>query len=137
MTERCGVSVALVTGRARIGRTTIERLASEVALLAFCELDTDVGEKTQRVGRRRVVLRLRHRRSTAPSRCRGKASAEHGDVPVVINAGGYANVQYGRCWVKPFVDVRTPMTAEQACELSPRLRYIMDCNANAPVRGLG
>lgn len=44
MTERCGVSVALVTGRARIGRTTIERLASEVALLAFCDLDTDVGE---------------------------------------------------------------------------------------------
>src|SRR5215207_344588 len=30
-------------------------------------------------------------------------------------------VQYGRCWVKPFVDLRTPMTAEQAAALSPRL----------------
>ena len=44
-------------------------------------------------------------------------------------------VQYGRCWVKPFVDLRTPMTAEQAAALSPRLRYMMGCNANAPVRG--
>jgi hypothetical protein len=44
-------------------------------------------------------------------------------------------VQYGRCWVKPFVDLRTPMTAEHAAELSPRLRYMMGCNANAPVRG--
>jgi len=44
-------------------------------------------------------------------------------------------VQYGRCWVKPFVDLRTPMTAHQAAELSPRLRYMMGCNANAPVRG--
>ena len=44
-------------------------------------------------------------------------------------------VQYGRCWVKPFVDLRSPMTAEQAAELSPRLRYMMGCNANAPVRG--
>ncbi len=44
-------------------------------------------------------------------------------------------VQYGRCWVKPFVDLRTPMTAEQAAELSPRLRYMMGCNANPPVRG--
>jgi hypothetical protein len=37
--------------------------------------------------------------------------------------------------VKPFVDLRTPMTAEQAAALSPRLRYMMGCNANAPVRG--
>ena len=44
-------------------------------------------------------------------------------------------VQYGRCWVKPFVDLRTPMTAEQATSLSPRIRYMMGCNANAPVRG--
>ena len=44
-------------------------------------------------------------------------------------------VQYGRSWVKPFVDLRSPMTAEQAAELSPRLRYMMGCNANAPVRG--
>lgn len=43
--------------------------------------------------------------------------------------------QYGRAWVKPFVDLRTPMTAEQARQLSPRLRYMMGCNANAPVRG--
>jgi ectoine hydroxylase-related dioxygenase (phytanoyl-CoA dioxygenase family) len=44
-------------------------------------------------------------------------------------------VQYGRCWVKPFVDLRTPMTAEQAATISPRTRYMMGCNANAPVRG--
>ena len=44
-------------------------------------------------------------------------------------------VQYGRCWVKPFVDLRTPMTAEQAASLSPRTRYMMGCNASAPVRG--
>jgi Phytanoyl-CoA dioxygenase (PhyH) len=44
-------------------------------------------------------------------------------------------VQYGRCWVKPFVDLRSPMTAEQAAALSPRTRYMMGCNANAPVRG--
>ena len=44
-------------------------------------------------------------------------------------------VQYGRSWVKPFVDLRTPMTAEQAAVLSPRTRYMMGCNASAPVRG--
>jgi len=44
-------------------------------------------------------------------------------------------VQYGRCWVKPFVDLRTPMTREQAESLSPRTRYMMGCNASAPVRG--
>lgn len=43
--------------------------------------------------------------------------------------------QYGRCWVKPFVDLRTPLTAEQAAQLSPRLRYMMGCNALPPVRG--
>lgn len=43
--------------------------------------------------------------------------------------------QYGRAWVKPFVDLRSPMTAEFAAQLSPRLRYMMGCNANAPVRG--
>ncbi len=44
-------------------------------------------------------------------------------------------VQYGRSWIKPFVDLRTPMTADFAAKLSPRLRYMMGCNANAPVRG--
>jgi hypothetical protein len=44
-------------------------------------------------------------------------------------------IQYGRCWVKPFVDLRTPMSAEQAASLSPRTRYMMGCNANAPIRG--
>lgn len=43
--------------------------------------------------------------------------------------------QYGRAWIKPFVDLRTPLTAESASQLSPRLRYMMGCNANAPVRG--
>lgn len=44
-------------------------------------------------------------------------------------------VQYGRSWVKPFVDLRTPIDAEQASAFSPRLRYMLGCNANAPVRG--
>jgi hypothetical protein len=44
-------------------------------------------------------------------------------------------IQYGRSWVKPFVDLRTPMTAEQAAIFSPRLRYMLGCNASAPVRG--
>jgi ectoine hydroxylase-related dioxygenase (phytanoyl-CoA dioxygenase family) len=44
-------------------------------------------------------------------------------------------IQYGRSWVKPFVDLRTPMTAEQAAAFSPRLRYMLGCNASAPVRG--
>ena len=44
-------------------------------------------------------------------------------------------VQYGRGWVKPFVDLRTPLTAQQAAQLSPRLRFMMGCSANAPVRG--
>ena len=34
-----------------------------------------------------------------------------------------------------FVDLRTPMTAEQAAAFSPRLRYMLGCNASAPVRG--
>lgn len=33
------------------------------------------------------------------------------------------------------IAMRTPMNAEQAAALSPRLRYMMGCNANAPVRG--
>lgn len=44
-------------------------------------------------------------------------------------------VQYGRAWVKPFVDLRSPLTAETAAQFSPRLRYMMGCNASAPVRG--
>lgn len=44
-------------------------------------------------------------------------------------------VQYGRSWVKPFVDMRSPIDDQQAVELSPRMRYMMGCNANAPVRG--
>ncbi len=44
-------------------------------------------------------------------------------------------IQYGRSWVKPFVDLRTPMTTEQAAAFSPRLRYMLGCNASAPVRG--
>jgi ectoine hydroxylase-related dioxygenase (phytanoyl-CoA dioxygenase family) len=44
-------------------------------------------------------------------------------------------VQYGRSWIKPFVDLRTPMTAQQAQAFSPRLRYMLGCNANPPVRG--
>ncbi|MFO1070419.1 MAG: phytanoyl-CoA dioxygenase family protein [Geminicoccaceae bacterium] len=44
-------------------------------------------------------------------------------------------VQYGRAWMKPFVDLRTPLTAETAAHYSPRLRYMMGCSARAPVRG--
>jgi ectoine hydroxylase-related dioxygenase (phytanoyl-CoA dioxygenase family) len=44
-------------------------------------------------------------------------------------------VQYGRAWIKPFVDLRSPLTASEARKLSPRLRYMLGCNASAPVRG--
>ena len=44
-------------------------------------------------------------------------------------------IQYGRSWVKPFVDLRTPIDAAQATAFSPRLRYMLGCNASAPVRG--
>jgi ectoine hydroxylase-related dioxygenase (phytanoyl-CoA dioxygenase family) len=44
-------------------------------------------------------------------------------------------IQYGRSWVKPFVDLRTPIDAAQAAAFSPRLRYMLGCNASAPVRG--
>ena len=44
-------------------------------------------------------------------------------------------IQYGRSWVKPFVDLRTPIDEQQAAAFSPRLRYMLGCNANAPVRG--
>jgi ectoine hydroxylase-related dioxygenase (phytanoyl-CoA dioxygenase family) len=44
-------------------------------------------------------------------------------------------IQYGRAWVKPFVDLRAPMDAAQAAAFSPRLRYMLGCNASAPVRG--
>ena len=58
----------------------------------------------------------------------------HGENVTDVTRRGVI-VQYGRCWVKPFVDLRTPMTAEQAAALSPRVRYMMGCNASAPVRG--
>ncbi len=55
------------------------------------------------------------------------------------NASGSARpgviCQYGRSWVKPFVDLRSPLTAETAPLFSPRLRYMMGCGSNAPVRG--
>jgi ectoine hydroxylase-related dioxygenase (phytanoyl-CoA dioxygenase family) len=44
-------------------------------------------------------------------------------------------VQYGRSWIKPFVDLRTPIDDDQAAAFSPRLRYLLGCNASAPVRG--
>ncbi|MGI9052080.1 MAG: phytanoyl-CoA dioxygenase family protein [Ilumatobacteraceae bacterium] len=44
-------------------------------------------------------------------------------------------VQYGRSWIKPFVDLRTPIDDAQAAAFSPRLRYLLGCNASAPVRG--
>ena len=55
------------------------------------------------------------------------------------NASGSARpgviCQYGRSWVKPFVDLRSPLTAETAPLFSPRLRYMMGCGSTAPVRG--
>ncbi len=44
-------------------------------------------------------------------------------------------VQYGRSWIKPFADLRTPIDETQAAVFSPRLRYLLGCNASAPVRG--
>lgn len=47
MTGRFDGRVALVTGGARgIGRATVERLVSEGARVAFCDLDVEVGTRT-------------------------------------------------------------------------------------------
>lgn len=44
-------------------------------------------------------------------------------------------IQYTRAWVKPFVDLRSTLTAEHAAKLSPRVRYMMGANATPVVRG--
>ena len=44
-------------------------------------------------------------------------------------------IQYARAWVKPFADFRSAMDADQAAALSPRLRYMLGCNATPVVRG--
>ena len=44
-------------------------------------------------------------------------------------------VQYARSWVKPFADFRSILDAESAAQYSPRLRYMLGCNAAPVVRG--
>jgi ectoine hydroxylase-related dioxygenase (phytanoyl-CoA dioxygenase family) len=44
-------------------------------------------------------------------------------------------VQYARSWVKPFADLRSSLDATRAAELSPRLRYMLGCNATPVDRG--
>jgi hypothetical protein len=44
-------------------------------------------------------------------------------------------VQYARSWVKPFADFRSILDAESAAQYSPRLRYMLGCNAGPVVRG--
>lgn len=44
-------------------------------------------------------------------------------------------VQYTRSWVKPFSDLRSSLDAARAAELSPRLRYMLGCNATPVDRG--
>ena len=47
MSARFDGRAAFVTGGARgIGRATVERLVSEGARVAFCDVDADVGEQT-------------------------------------------------------------------------------------------
>jgi ectoine hydroxylase-related dioxygenase (phytanoyl-CoA dioxygenase family) len=44
-------------------------------------------------------------------------------------------IQYARSWVKPFADFRSSLDAEHAAAFSPRLRYMLGCNATPVVRG--
>ena len=44
-------------------------------------------------------------------------------------------IQYTRSWVKPFADLRSSLDATRAAALSPRLRYMLGCNATPVDRG--
>jgi len=90
MSGRFDGRVAFVTGGARgIGRATVERLVSEGARVAFCDLDADVGEQTAAEvgnGTRFHVCDIadEHEVAEAVSSTRG----EFGDVTVLVNNAG-------------------------------------------------
>jgi NAD(P)-dependent dehydrogenase (short-subunit alcohol dehydrogenase family) len=90
MSGRFDGHVAFVTGGARgIGRATVERLTSEGALVAFCDVDAEAGEQTAgEIGQdvRFYACDLAHEQQIADaiSRARG----DLGDVSVLVNNAG-------------------------------------------------
>ena len=90
MTGRFDGRVAFVTGGARgIGRATVERLASEGARVAFCDVDADVGEQTAtEIGDtvRFYAGDVADEQQVADAVARTRA--ELGDVTVLVNNAG-------------------------------------------------
>jgi NAD(P)-dependent dehydrogenase (short-subunit alcohol dehydrogenase family) len=90
MSARFEGRVAFVTGGARgIGRATVERLASEGARVAFCDVDADVGEQAaaeigQGVRFHACDIADEQQVADAVSGARG----ELGDVTVLVNNAG-------------------------------------------------
>jgi NAD(P)-dependent dehydrogenase (short-subunit alcohol dehydrogenase family) len=90
MSGRFDGRVAFVTGGARgIGRATVERLASEGAHVAFCDLDADVGERTaSEIGRdvRSYACDIADEQQVADAV--SQACRDFGDVTVLVNNAG-------------------------------------------------
>jgi len=90
MSARFDGRVAFVTGGARgIGRATVERLVSEGARVAFCDLDADVSEQTAaEIGQdaRFYACDIAEEQQVADAVSR--ARSELGDVTVLVNNAG-------------------------------------------------
>ena len=90
MSARFDGRVAFVTGGAHgIGRATVERLASEGARVAFCDLDADVSEQTaDEIGHgvRFYACDIAEEQQVADAV--SHARSELGDVTVLVNNAG-------------------------------------------------
>jgi NAD(P)-dependent dehydrogenase (short-subunit alcohol dehydrogenase family) len=90
MSVRFEQRVAFVTGGARgIGRATVVRLASEGARVAFCDVDSDVGEHTAAEigeGVRFFTCDIADEQQVGEAVSR--ARSELGDVTVLVNNAG-------------------------------------------------
>jgi NAD(P)-dependent dehydrogenase (short-subunit alcohol dehydrogenase family) len=90
MIARFDGRVAFVTGGARgIGRATVERLVSEGARVAFCDVDADVGEQTAaEIGQdaRFYACDIAEEQHVADAVSR--ARSDLGDVTVLVNNAG-------------------------------------------------
>lgn len=90
MTSRLDGRVAFVTGGARgIGRATVERLLSEGARVAFCDVDADVGEQTAaEIGGESRFYACDITSEAQVADAVERAKAELGDVTVLVNNAG-------------------------------------------------
>lgn len=90
MSGRFSDRVAFVTGGARgIGRATVERLVSEGARVAFCDLDADIGEQAATDiggGARFYACDIADEQQVADAVSR--ARSDLGDVTVLVNNAG-------------------------------------------------